>query len=76
MGNDPSYADMYIDTKHQTQTQTFLIYGEELFKFLYSRYGGHAMKRFYIRKSSSLYTTVEVHLSQLKVYYLNSSMVY
>ena len=76
MGFDASYADMYIDTKHTTQTQSYLIYGEELFKFFFSRYGGHAIKRFYIRKSSSMYTQVEVHLQKLKVYFLNCSMMY
>ena len=65
-GFEAEYLDMYIDTKHNSQTQSYFIFGEELFKFIHSRYGGTCIKRYYVRKSNAMYTQVEVHLQQIR----------
>lgn len=55
-GFDPDSLDIYIDGSHTSQTNSYIIYGADLFKFLHQRYGGSIIKRFYIRKGSSYYT--------------------
>lgn len=74
-GFDSDYLDAYIDQKHTNQTRTYFIFGQDLFKFLHNKYGGHVFKRFYIRKNNSYYTTAEVHLTQLRTMFLNASVL-
>ena len=74
LGGDPDYLDTYIDNRHTAQTNTYIIYGEDLYKFFEERYGGETIKRFYIRKGM-LYTTVEVKLHALKTKFFNADLI-
>ena len=72
---DCDYLDAYIDERHTMQTRSYFIYGQDLFKFLHNRFGGHIFKRYYIRKGGSYYTTAEVHLKQIKTMFLNANLL-
>ena len=75
VGYEPDYLDAYIDPKYTAHSKIYFIYGQDLFNFLHSRYGGNIVKRFYIRKGNSFYTQVETHLQAQRVIYLNSNMM-
>ena len=64
------YVDQYIDTNSHQQYD-FMIFNTELWEFLFKRYGGTPVKRFYV-KSGSYFTNVESKLMSLRVMYLNS----
>ena len=74
-GHEAEYMDTYVDTRHTAQTQAYIMYGEEIFEFISSRYGGDVIKRYYIRKNGSYYTSVEVHLQQLRTWFLNADQL-
>ena len=71
---EPDYIDQYIDiNKHQQQH--YQIFNEEMWEFLVQRYGGTPIKRFYIRTSAMLYTSVEQKLKSLSVRFLNAQQL-
>lgn len=55
-GFEKEYADFYLkpDAKELTD---YLIVHQELWNFLLSRYGGDSIKRYYIKKSNSYYSS-------------------
>lgn len=70
--NYPSeYIDAYIDCRRKTPTD-FSVFNQELWQFLYQRYGGETIKRFYVRKSQ-IHTSVETLLFAVPVYFVNVS---
>jgi hypothetical protein len=53
-----------------------MIFNEELWQFLFKRYGGHCIQRYYTRKNGMFYTSVEARLKNLHVRYLNTKLLY
>lgn len=50
-----------------------MCFNEELWLFLFERFGGSIVKRFYIRSSSSIYTNVDVKMKPISIKYLSAS---
>lgn len=50
-----------------------MCFNEELWQHLFERFGGSVVKRFYIRTSSSLYTSVDVKLKAITIRFLNTA---
>ena len=70
-GNQPiDYIDRYVDTNLHQQ-YNYLIFNQELWEFLFKRYGGNPIKRFYTRSTSAYYTSVEAKLQPLTVQFIN-----
>lgn len=63
-GQEKEYMDTYIDTNFK-QNVDFYIINEELWQFLFQRYGGDVIKRLYVRKN--YYTQVEWYLKQVSI---------
>jgi len=61
---------MYVEQNKSVQSD-FYCFNEDMWKFLFERYGGQVIKRFYTRSSSS-YTNVESKLKAITLRLLNS----
>lgn len=60
------YIDKYLDTNKYPR-HDLLIFNEELWNFLFSRYGGDAIKRYWTLPKEGMYTSVEIKLHQISV---------
>lgn len=65
------YIDQYLESRLYQQ-QDFEILNAELWDFIFKRYGGNPVLRFYSSNLNTYYTTVETKLLAMKVQYLNS----
>lgn len=60
-GMEAQYNDQYLESNKNNQYD-FHIYNEEMWQFLFKKYGGQTIQRYYIRKSNQHYTVVESRL--------------
>ena len=67
------YIDQYFDSNKNSQID-LAIFNEELFQFLFQRYGGQMIKRYWTRKGSG-YTQVEIRLQNIRTQFLNSQLL-
>lgn len=70
-GLEHEYIDMYIEQSKTVQGD-FVCVNEELWKFLFERYGGQVIKRYYVRSSSMSYTNVDSKLKAVCIKILNT----
>ena len=71
-GMEHDYVDMYVDTNRHPQTDYYML-NQELWQFLFKRYGGQQITRQYYRSSQyGNYTSVESKLRAVAVKLLNS----
>lgn len=74
-GMESQFIDQYLEQNKNNQYD-FQIYNEEMWQFLFKRYGGQTIQRFYIRKSNQLYTVVEARLKQITLKMLNCKSLF
>lgn len=65
------YIDQYVESNAHQQYD-FMIFNPELWEFLFKRYGGNPVKRYYTRSSAMYYTSVEAKLTAVSVQFINS----
>ena len=53
----------------------FICVNQELWQFLFQRYGGSIVKRFYVRGSSMSYTNVDSKLKAISVKIINAQEI-
>jgi len=56
-----NYVDMYVENQRSPQMD-FVVVHTDLWQFLFKRYGGDEILRYYIRKGNNYYTSVEVKM--------------
>lgn len=71
---EAEYLDQYVEQK-RNQEVDMCIFNEELWTFLFKRYGGEIIKRRWSRLGSGYYTRVDVKLQSIKVAFLNSQLL-
>lgn len=66
------YVDMYVDSNRNPQSDYYML-NQELWQFLFKRYGGQQITRMYYRSSQyGNYTSVESKLRAVPIKLLNS----
>lgn len=73
-GLDACYIDKYVNSNKNTQYDMYM-FNEELWNFLFSRYGGDAIKRYWTRLNDRHFTSVEAKLQPLRVQFLNCQLL-
>lgn len=69
-GLESEYIDTYVDQNRSVHTD-FICINTELWQFLFERYGGSIVKRYYVR-GNSMYTNVDSKLKAISVKILDA----
>lgn len=67
----PEWIDQYVES-NANQQYDYIIVNAELWEFLFKRYGGNPVKRYYIRNENVHHTSVEAKLMAIGVQFLNT----
>lgn len=69
-GFESDFIDRFVEQQIHA-SQDYVCVNEELWQFIFERYGGQVIKRYYVRQGSMSYTNVDAKLKPICVKMLN-----